>query len=113
MRSPWKLRQLGLALWFLVGAAWADPTTAPAASPPADATVAFSGRVVYQSIEGGFWGIVADDGSRYLPEALPAALQHDGLRVHVRAVPSAQGFGVQMWGMRVRVVDIDVESGAP
>lgn len=54
-------------------------------------------------LEGGFWGLVGPDGSRYEPvSALSPALQHEGLRfrAHLRAVPV---FSYRMWGTPVDV----------
>jgi len=35
--------------------------------PAAQDAVSGTGIVIYQDIEGGFYGILADDGTRYLP----------------------------------------------
>ena len=43
------------------------------------------GTVRYIPLEGGFYGIIADDGKKYLPLNLPEKYKHDGLRVCFRA----------------------------
>ncbi len=81
---------------------------------PASAIITFSGKVVYQPLEGGFWGLIDDAGQRYLPERLAPAFQHDGLRVLVRATLADETFGIQMWGTRIRLLDIEkIEDAHP
>jgi hypothetical protein len=65
-----------------------------------------TGTVRYQDIEGGFFGIVADDSAKYDPGTLPAAVQKDGLRVRFTAVKTG-GFTTRMWGTRVDVQHIE------
>ena len=45
------------------------PTTGPITTPPINIT--FSGIATYVNLEGGFWGFIADDGTRYVPVNLP------------------------------------------
>lgn len=66
----------------------------------------FTGRVVYVPIEGGFFGIVADDGRKYDPRNLPEAFQRDGLPVQVTARPLEGIVGFHMWGQIVEIVEI-------
>jgi hypothetical protein len=69
-----------------------------------------TGTVRFQSIEGGFYGIVADDGSRLDPRNLPAAFQHDGERVRYHAIVVEEGASVHMWGTIVTLVTVDAAS---
>ncbi|RME35252.1 MAG: hypothetical protein D6794_09730 [Deltaproteobacteria bacterium] len=66
----------------------------------------FDGRVVFVGIEGGFFGLVDDQGNRFLPDRLPADLMRTNLPVHVRArfLPPAPGF--RMWGRRIHIEEI-------
>jgi heat shock protein HslJ len=69
-------------------------------------TVTFVGIATYVDLEGGFWGFVADDGTRYLPINLPRdAALHEGQRVVVTAV-LADVATIQMWGTPVRVISL-------
>ncbi len=68
--------------------------------------VRFDGRVVRVELEGGFWGLIADDGSRYDPRSLPARFQEHGMRVRV-AVQPLDLASVHMWGTPVRIVTIE------
>lgn len=68
--------------------------------------IAFTGKVHRVSLEGGFWGLVGDDGRKYQPLKLPAEFQRDGLRVvgKLREKRGARSF--RMWGTIVEVAEI-------
>lgn len=64
------------------------------------------GTVVYLDFEGGFYGIVDDDGTKYRPvEGLPDEVQQDGLRVEAHA-EAVRGAGFAMWGRPIRLLDV-------
>lgn len=63
--------------------------------------------VHYQDIEGGFWGLIADDGQKYDPLELDEALQQDGLRVRFSARPDPDRMSTHMWGQIVELVEIE------
>lgn len=65
-----------------------------------------TGTVRYVSIEGGFFGIVADNGKGYDPVNLPREYAKDGLRIAFQAVPIEGGVSIHMWGTIVRIVKI-------
>ncbi len=69
-------------------------------------TLKFNGTVVYNTFEGGFYGIVADDGTSYDPIGLPSAFAKDGMRVHVVAQPCPGMASIHMWGEIVKVTAI-------
>ncbi len=61
------------------------------------------GTVVYNDFEGGFWGIVGDDGQKYRPvDGLPDAVQEEGLRVEAEVEPVTV-LSFAMWGRSVRI----------
>ena len=63
--------------------------------------------VCYQQLEGGFWGLVGDDGRKYRPlEGLPEAHRVSGAKVRVE-LERARAVGVCMWGRAVRVESIE------
>lgn len=81
------------------------PYTAPVPHE-IDLHMRITGRIVYQDLEGGFWGIVADDGSQYHPvEGLPHHLRKDGCRVRAEVEPT-NVVSFAMWGKNVRVKNI-------
>ena len=62
-----------------------------------------SGTVTYVDLEGGFYGILGDDGKKYDPLDLDPEFQEDGLRVAFHAT-EAQGMGsFHMWGTIVNL----------
>ncbi len=67
---------------------------------------AISGTVKYMDLEGGFCGIVTDDGQKLDPVNLPDAFKQDGLRVKARIETLEGQVSVRMWGTLVRIIDI-------
>ncbi|MEX2400540.1 MAG: hypothetical protein WD423_07185 [Rhodothermales bacterium] len=66
-----------------------------------------TGTVQYVDVEGGFYGLVADDGSKYDPSGLPDDFQEDGLRVAFTAEPRENVLTSRMWGQVVRLIEIE------
>ncbi len=65
-----------------------------------------SGTVRYLEIEGGFYGLVADDGTKYNPINLPAEYKKNGLRVKFAVREKKGVVSFRMWGKIVEVVKI-------
>lgn len=64
------------------------------------------GTMVYQDLEGGFWGIETDDGDKYKPVSdLPESTKQKGQRVEAD-VERVQVMGIAMWGKAVKVNEI-------
>ncbi len=61
-------------------------------------TVLANATVTYIDLEGGFYGLVTDDGRNYLPGNLPAEYRQDGLSVQFSADVQDDAAGIQMWG---------------
>ncbi len=55
------------------------------------------GTIHYEDLEGGFYGILADSGERYLPINLDDTFKTDGLRVKFSAYPASIAT-ISMWG---------------
>lgn len=75
----------------------------------AGAPFEFRGEVAYLQIEGGFWGIVAVDGKRYDPGALPREFQQPGLRVRVVARLVQGRLSFRQWGQAIDIVALERE----
>ena len=88
----------------LFGAVLAFACTACAGSDAM--TVSGTGTVQRVEIEGGFYGIVADDGAKYDPSNLAAEFQHDGLRVKFTVRIREGVMTIRMWGTPVEVLSI-------
>ena len=84
----------------------------PKPEPPSALEVEATGTVVFVGLEGGFYGIITDEGARYDPVNLPPAFQRDGLRVRFRARILKDAAGIHMWGTPVELLHIE-ELGSP
>lgn len=65
------------------------------------------GTVVFQEIEGGFYGIMAEDGKKYNPINLDDSFKKDGLRVKFDANIKKGMVGIHMWGQYVEILTIE------
>lgn len=66
------------------------------------------GKVVYETIESGFWGIEGDDGQQWLPVHMPESLKKKGLRVRVIARERDDVFSMQMWGTSIQILSFKI-----
>ncbi len=66
-----------------------------------------SGTVRWLDLEGGFWGIVADDSTKYDPGTLDERFRKDGLRVRFDARKTEGQMSFRQWGTLVTIVRID------
>ena len=62
------------------------------------------GKVHYQQLGPGFWGIVGANGQNYRPVNMPNQLKHEGKTVLVKVVPAGDVVSIYMWGEAVRIV---------
>jgi hypothetical protein len=62
-----------------------------------------SGTVTYQDLEGGFYGIIGDDGEKYDPLDLDSKYRKDGLRVAFEATEARGTATIHMWGTPVNL----------
>lgn len=65
-----------------------------------------TGTVRHVEIEGGFYGIVADDSTKYDPGVLAPEFQKDGLRVKFKARPT-NPMSTRMWGKPIELKSIE------
>jgi len=70
-------------------------------------TITGTGTIRYQEIEGGFYGIVSDDGQRYYAGLLDKQFQQDGLRVKFVLRERTDVMSMVMWGRIVEVLSIE------
>jgi hypothetical protein len=87
----------------------ASPPESPTMNPDSQAIIRAKGRIVYQDLEGGFWGIEADDGRKFDPITLDEEFHKDGLRVVFEALPDNDRMSTRMWGTLVVVQKIELE----
>jgi hypothetical protein len=68
---------------------------------------AFTGTIKYIKLEGGFYGIISDDGKHYDPLNLPVKYQKDGLKVKVKASLADNQASFHMWGTLINIISIN------
>lgn len=104
-----------LAVLLLAGCAGSEDVPVEEEPPPEpEEVISAVGMVRYVDLEGGFYGIVAEQGvgsaneggTQYLPLNLGEAYRQDGLRVRFRAVPIDTVATIQMWGHPIEIRDI-------
>jgi len=95
-----RFRRLFVFLWLLLAGAACGPS-----DPSPEAEIQTDATIRWQDIEGGFFGIVADDGSRYDPVNLSPVFRQDGLRVRIEATPY-RGSSIHMWGAPIEILSI-------
>ncbi len=66
------------------------------------------GKVVFEPLEGGFWGIEDERGGQWLPIDFPSGLKKTGLRVQVIARERDDVVSFLMWGTPVRILSYRV-----
>jgi putative hemolysin len=117
---PAEYRQDGLRVAFVVDIQsdtvtiqqWGTPVeVVEITADEARGTVTANATVTYIDLEGGFYGLVADDGKNYLPGNLPAEFRRDGLSVRFTADVQGDAAGIQMWGTPVEIRSIELTDG--
>ncbi|HEX8960037.1 MAG TPA: hypothetical protein VF775_00530 [Geobacteraceae bacterium] len=69
--------------------------------------ISVKGTVAHVDLEGGFWGIVGDDGKHYDTVNLPREFRKEGLRVKFVGRTRPDRISYHMWGIIVEVVSIE------
>lgn len=77
------------------------------ASTTSEQPISANGTIHFQEMEGGFWGIIGDDGVKYDPMQLSPAFQKEGLRVRFTASPETDMMSTHMWGMIIKLSHIE------
>jgi hypothetical protein len=72
----------------------------------ADMMIKKGGTVRYISLEGGFYGIVGDDGKNYDPVNLPSGFQEDQLKVKFEGRILKDQVSFHMWGEIIEIESI-------
>lgn len=103
------MNRLLLILFCLFFTACSHPAVADTAAPGTKPknTLEFTGKVVKVNLEGGFCGLVADDGRHFEPINLPKEFCQDGLPVKVTGDLVTKGVSVRMWGFQLHIDHIE------
>ena len=97
-----------LTLLIALGACQSSPPAAREAAPVTGAgeeSQVVKGTVRHIDLEGGFYGIVTDDGTNLDPVNLPEEFRKDGVRLQARVVPLRDRVSIHMWGTPVRIIE--------
>ena len=69
-----------------------------------------TGKITYQNLETGFWGIIDEDGNHWRPVEMPEQLKHDGRRVTVTIKEVEEEASIFMWGTPVKILSFETLS---
>ncbi|MCB0555282.1 MAG: hypothetical protein KDD02_17175 [Phaeodactylibacter sp.] len=65
--------------------------------------IKIKGKVVYQKLGTGFWGIIGEDGREWRPVKMPEQLKYEGKTIEVEAAEVDEEASIFMWGTPVRI----------
>jgi len=74
----------------------------------ADKQMILTGQILYQHMEGGFYGFVANNGDKYLPSGIKPDFLKNGLIVELTVKLMPDVLTTQQFGQVVKVLDIKV-----
>lgn len=94
-------------LIFNWGCSAQSDDTKPQQATGGKPVIQFEGKVKYIPLEGGFWGLIANDGKKYNPVTLPKQFHVEDLPVRVKAELMHGMVGIHMWGQIIRVTEIE------
>ena len=72
--------------------------------------VKIRGKVVYQKLGPGFWGIIGDNGEEYRPLNMPEQLKNEGSKVQCTAREIEEDASIFMWGVPVKIISFETIS---
>ncbi len=72
-----------------------------------------AGEVQYIDLEGGFYGIIGDDGKYYDPINLPTKFQEDELKVSYVLKILENQTSIHVWGTVVKILEIEQDKTNP
>lgn len=84
-----------------------DPIDEPI-EEPVGYIISGTGTVSYVDLEGGFYGIMGDDGTQYQPINLAANMQEDGLRLNFSGQVIEDYVDMYMWGVPLEIEEASV-----
>jgi hypothetical protein len=74
----------------------------------AQGIVSIKGQIVFNEFEGGFYGFIADDGSKYTPMQMDKAHQRDGLIVEITGQLMPNMMTITQYGTVLKVNSVKV-----
>ena len=64
------------------------------------------GKVEFQKIGPGFWGIVDSEGNQWRPLNLPDKMKQEGIEIELTAEEVLDDFSIFMWGKPVNIISV-------
>ena len=101
LKMRWKILALALVIVFTVSA-----IVVVNEIKSKEDIVLGTGTVTFLAFEGGFYGIVGDDGEHYDPLNMAQEFKSDGLRVYFEARILRDTVSFHMWGKIVSILKI-------
>lgn len=71
-------------------------------------SVIITGTVTYKDLEGGFFGLIAEDGQRYLLQSIPNKYRQHGLVVKVTGNLRKDIMTIQQFGTPLEVTEVEI-----
>lgn len=72
-----------------------------------DDKITIKGTIKFIDLEGGFYGIIGDDGKNYLPINLSKEFKIDDARVKFEGKIRNDIFTIYMWGEPIEIIKIE------
>ncbi len=86
---------------------WGIPVEIMAVAEQGEAEFVYGhGTITYVDLEGGFYGIVGDDGEQYLPLELDSRYEADGMRILFVGELKTDVMTIYQWGTPVEIHEI-------
>lgn len=67
--------------------------------------IKIKGKVTFQNLGTGFWGIIDEQDQKWRPTNLPESMQEEGLEVNLIAEETKQQMSIFMWGKAVQIIE--------
>ena len=66
------------------------------------------GKIVYQSLGPGFWGIIDNENQKWRPVVMPEQLKKSDLKVKITAEKSSDEVSMFMWGTSIKIINFKI-----
>ncbi len=66
------------------------------------------GTITFVNSDGGFWGIVTEDSTRFRPTNLPAEFEQEGMVVEIEGYVLDEEREEGEWGIPIRLTEVEV-----
>jgi len=100
------LTQRSGILFFLLLFTFFSPLALAAQPTPPATALHLTGQIYYRNIEGGFYGIIGDDGIKYQPTNLPRKFKKEGLNLKFDAKMKSHMVSAFQWGTIVELSQV-------